>query len=540
MTEKDFADLPPLEHPQDEGVVSTTPFADPSTQAVTVMDPHAHPSSQKSGHQGAGKTANQNTSPEAALESLPHNIEAEQALLGALLYNNLAYENVSDFLRADHFSERSHEQIYEAITRLLERGQVADPVTLKDYFQSQSSLEEIGGTTYLAKLAASVVSLVNTGDYGKIIYDLFLRRQLIQLSQDLASKSHKVDLESNATDFIEETEQQLFDLATTGNMDRGFVHFAEALSASIETAQIAFKSDGHVVGVTTGLLDLDKKLGGLHPSDLLILAGRPSMGKTALATNIAFNAAQASLKEKQGGAAVAFFSLEMSAEQLAGRILAAESGIVSDKIRRGDLNGDDFQRFADVAKELASLPLFIDDTPALSMSTLRTRCRRLKRQHDLGCIVVDYLQLLSGSGKKSSENRVQEISEITRSLKALAKELHVPVLALSQLSRAVEQRDDKRPQLSDLRESGSIEQDADVVMFVFRQSYYLERKEPDLGTDQHLEWQAQMENIRNVSEVILAKQRHGPVGTVRLFFDSKVTKFGDLTAEDQAKLMLAA
>tara|TARA_R110002095_G_scaffold1355_3_gene7027 strand:+ start:1253 stop:2872 length:1620 start_codon:yes stop_codon:yes gene_type:complete len=539
MTDQEFDNIPPLEHPQDGEVTSAATFVAQATPAMPANENPTSPPYGRKSSQPAGQTAHQDLNQGVTLESLPHNIEAEQALLGALLYNNLAYENVSDFLRASHFSERAHEQIYEAITLLLERGQVADPVTLKDYFHSQASLEEIGGIAYLAKLSASVVSLVNTGDYGKIIYDLFLRRQLINLSQELASKSHKVDLESNATDFIEETEQQLFDLATTGNMDRGFVHFAEALSASIETAQIAFKSDGHVVGVTTGLIDLDKKLGGLHPSDLLILAGRPSMGKTALATNIAFNAAQASLKEKQGGAAVAFFSLEMSAEQLAGRILAAESGIVSDKIRRGELNGDDFQKFADVAKELASLPLFIDDTPALSMSALRTRCRRLKRQHNLGCIVVDYLQLLSGSNKKS-ENRVQEISEITRSLKALAKELHVPVLALSQLSRAVEQRDDKRPQLSDLRESGSIEQDADVVMFVFRQSYYLERKEPDLGTDQHIEWRAQMDNIRNVSEIILAKQRHGPVGTVRLYFDSRVTKFGDLTAEDQAKLMLAA
>ena len=539
MTDQEFDNIPPLEHPQDGEVTSAATFVAQATPAMPANENPTSPPYGRKSSQPAGQTAHQDLNQGVTLESLPHNIEAEQALLGALLYNNLAYENVSDFLRASHFSERAHEQIYEAITLLLERGQVADPVTLKDYFHSQASLEEIGGIAYLAKLSASVVSLVNTGDYGKIIYDLFLRRQLINLSQELASKSHKVDLESNATDFIEETEQQLFDLATTGNMDRGFVHFAEALSASIETAQIAFKSDGHVVGVTTGLIDLDKKLGGLHPSDLLILAGRPSMGKTALATNIAFNAAQASLKEKQGGAAVAFFSLEMSAEQLAGRILAAESGLVSDKIRRGELNGDDFQKFADVAKELASLPLFIDDTPALSMSALRTRCRRLKRQHNLGCIVVDYLQLLSGSNKKS-ENRVQEISEITRSLKALAKELHVPVLALSQLSRAVEQRDDKRPQLSDLRESGSIEQDADVVMFVFRQSYYLERKEPDLGTDQHIEWRAQMDNIRNVSEIILAKQRHGPVGTVRLYFDSRVTKFGDLTAEDQAKLMLAA
>ncbi len=474
-------------------------------------------------------------------EGLPHNLEAEQALLGALLYNNMSYEQVSDFLRSEHFSDRAHGLIYEAIRLLLERGQVADPVTLKDYFNSQSQLSDIGGTAYLAKLVTSVVSLVNTADYGKIIYDLYLRRQLIELSQNLASQSRKIDLESKASDFIEQTEQRLFDLATTGSMDRGFVHFAEALAESIETAQIAYKTDGHVVGVTTGLMDLDKKLGGLHPSDLLILAGRPSMGKTALATNMAFNAAKAVLKESAQGAAVAFFSLEMSAEQLAGRILSAESGIVSDKIRRGDLTGEDFQRFSDVAKELATLPLFIDDTPALSISALRTRCRRLKRQHDLGFIVVDYLQLLTGSkGGAGSENRVQEISEITRSLKALAKELDVPVLALSQLSRAVEQRDDKRPQLSDLRESGSIEQDADAVMFVFRQSYYHERKEPDMGTDAHLEWQAKLEGIKNVAEVILAKQRHGPVGTVRLYFDSRLTKFGDLSREDQDRLMAAS
>ncbi len=520
----DFSDMPPL-----EDVSLNMPIdinADPNAE------PFEPPPSKK-------QKAIPPLVPALSTETLPHNIEAEQALLGALLYNNMSYEHVSDFLRADHFSDGNHGQIYGAISLLLERGQVADPVTLQDYFKSQNLLNDIGGTSYLTKLATSVVSLVNTSDYGKIIYDLFLRRQLIELSQNLASKSRKVDFESKASDFIEQTEQQLFDLATTGSMDRGFIPFAEALANSIETAQIAYKTDGHVVGVTTGMIDLDKKLGGLHPSDLLILAGRPSMGKTALATNIAFNAAKAILKEKDGGAAVAFFSLEMSADQLAGRILSAESGIVSDKIRRGDLNGDDFQKFSDVAKELAELPLFMDDTPALSISALRTRCRRLKRQHNLGCIIVDYLQLLSGTAGKKSENRVQEISEITRSLKALAKELHVPVMALSQLSRAVEQRDDKRPQLSDLRESGSIEQDADVVMFVFRQSYYLERKEPDHGTESHREWQIQMENIRNISEVILAKQRHGPVGTVRLFFDSRLTRFGDLSQEDQARLAIS-
>ena len=469
--------------------------------------------------------------------SLPHNNDAEQGLLGALLYNNQAFENVSDFLEAAHFSEELHGQIYQAISTLIERGQVADPVTLKDYFKTQNSLEKIGGIKYLAKLATSVVSLVNTKHYGQIIFDLYLRRQLIHLGHDLAAKSHTVDLDNKATDYIEQTEQRLFDLITKGAYDRGFIDFHTALTASVETAKNAYKNDGHIVGVTTGLEDIDKKVGGLHASDLLILAGRPSMGKTALATNIAFNAAKALLKNKDGGAAVAFFSLEMSAEQLAGRILSGESGIVSDKIRRGELTNDDFTKFNDVAKELSELQLFIDDTPALSISALRTRCRRLKRQHDLGLVVVDYLQLLTGSAGSRSENRVQELSEITRSLKAIAKELNVPVLALSQLSRAVEQREDKRPQLSDLRESGSIEQDSDVVMFVYRPVYYLERKEPDVGTEKHLDWQAQMDNIRNIAEVILAKQRHGPIGIVKTYFSPELTKFSNLSKEDQVKLV---
>jgi replicative DNA helicase len=472
------------------------------------------------------------------LTSLPHNIEAEQALLGTLLYDNLSYEQVSDFLQPDHFSEEVHRQIFQAICTLIERGQVADPVTLKDYFASLGSLETIGGTKYLAQLATSVVSLMSTRDYGQVIYDLHLRRQLIHLGHDLAAKSHKIDLESKAAHFIEEAEQKLFDLATVGTAERGFVDFNDALKQSITMAHNAFKRDSNIVGVTTGLADVDQMLGGLHPSDLLILAGRPSMGKTALATNIAFNAAKATLRKRKEGATVAFFSLEMSAEQLAGRILSSESGVVSDQIRRGDLQDKDFSKFNDVAKELASLPLFIDDTPALSISALRTRCRRLKRKHDLGLIVIDYLQLLSAAGGKRSENRVQELSEITRALKALAKELHVPVIALSQLSRLVEQRDDKRPQLSDLRESGSIEQDADVVMFVFRQSYYLERKEPEVGTEKHQEWQEQMDSLRHVAELIIAKQRHGPVGTRKLYFNNTLTKFSDLSKEDQIKLSL--
>lgn len=474
------------------------------------------------------------------LVSLPHNIEAEQALLGALLYDNLAYEKVSDFLEPFHFSEIAHGQIYQAIRTLIERGQIADPVTLKDYFQSQESLESIGGTRYLAQLATSVVSLVNTIDYGRLIQDLYLRRQLIHLGHDLVVQSRTVDLDSKALDFIEETEQKLFDLSTIGVAEKSFVSFTEALSQSIEMATQAFKRDSHVVGVTTGLADLDHMLGGLHPSDLLVLAGRPSMGKTALATNIAFNAAKATLRQKKEGAVVAFFSLEMSCEQLATRLLGAEAGISSDEIRRGAIRGEDFTKFVDISKQLANLPLYIDDTPALSISALRTRCRRLKRKQNLGLIVIDYLQLLHTAGSKRPENRVQELSEITRALKALAKELNVPILALSQLSRAVEQRDDKRPQLADLRESGSIEQDADVVMFVFRESYYLERKEPDHGTEKHLEWIQKMERIRNVAELIVAKQRHGPVGTRHLFFDSRFTRFSDLSKEDQIKLKEAA
>jgi replicative DNA helicase len=469
------------------------------------------------------------------LKGLPHNIEAEQALLGALLFDNAAYEHVSDFLEAKHFAEPIHAQIYQAVSTLIERRQIADPITLKDFFKSQAALEKIGGVSYLAELATSVVTLVSVKDYGNLIYDLYLRRQLIHLGQELATRSHTMDLETKATDYIEETEQQLFNLVTTGTLDRGVIAFKDALGQSIESARSATLQDG-IVGVTSGLRDLDKKLGGLHPSDLLIIAGRPSMGKTALATNIAFSTAKAGLNGRKDGAPVAFFSLEMSAEQLASRILSAESGIVSDKIRRGELQEKDFTKFYDISKELASLPLYIDDTPALTMSALRTRCRRLKRQQGLGLVVIDYLQLLGVAGSKRSENRVQELSEITRSLKALAKELHVPVIALSQLSRAVEQRDDKRPQLADLRESGSIEQDADVVMFVFRQSYYLERKEPEPGTQKHQDWQAQMEDSRHVSELIIAKQRHGPVGTLRLYFDAHLTKFGDLDKADQARL----
>lgn len=460
-----------------------------------------------------------------------YNLAAEQALLGAILLNNALLEQVNSFLQPLHFAEQIHGKIFEAIVRLIERGQVADPITLRDYFQSSALLEPLGGFPYLIDLANSVVSIINVADYGKLIHELYLRRHLILIGETIVVDARKHDLETGAPQQIEEAEKKLYDLATKGLFEGGFQPFRTALAESLQIAERAFKRDSQIVGVTTGLLDLDKWLGGLHNSDLLILAGRPSMGKTALATNIAFNAAVAALEEKQGGTSVAFFSLEMSAEQLATRILASESGVASDKIRRGDIKADDFPTFVEVSRRLTTLPLYIDDTPALTVNALRNRARRLQRQHGLGLIVIDYLQLLEAGGNKRGDNRVQEISEITRSLKALAKELNVPVLALSQLSRAVEQREDKRPQLADLRESGSIEQDADVVMFVYREEYYESRKEPTQGTDKHHQWQENMNKVYNQAEVILSKQRHGPIGTVKLYFDGTLTRFDNLTVK---------
>jgi replicative DNA helicase len=463
--------------------------------------------------------------------TLPHNIEAEQALIAALFYDNAAFEKISEFLRPDHFSDSRHAHIYTAIVKLIERGQIADPITLKDFFEQDKILETIGGIDYLAHLAGSIVSVINVEDYGRLIRDLALRRHLIHVGQEISNEAYKPSLDLTALHQIEQAEQRLYELSLTGQAEKDFYTFEQALTDSIKMAKIALENDSHVIGVTSGLKDLDRWLGGLHPSDLIILAGRPSMGKTALATNIAFNAAEAHLKN-QDGALVAFFSLEMSAEQLATRILGQESGISSDKIRRGEIKKEDFPKFVDISRKLAALPLYIDDTPALSVSMLRTRARRLKRKHGLGLIVIDYLQLLQPpTDNRRQESRVQEISEITRMLKALAKELNVPILALSQLSRAVEQRDDKHPQLADLRESGSIEQDADVVMFIFREEYYEARKEPPEGTEKHREWQERMAKIYNTAEVIIAKQRHGPIGSIKLFYNAPLTKFGNYAQE---------
>jgi len=475
--------------------------------------------------------------PIAAARTQPHNIEAEQALLGAVLVNNVAHERISEILAEEHFYDPVHGRIYGAINTLINRGQIADPKTLRGLFESDPALASLGGAQYLADLAGSIITVVNVEDYARLIHDLYLRRQLIILGEDVVNDAYKHDLERPAKNQIEVTEQRLFELAKTGELDRGFIKLEKALVTSLRMAEEAHRRDSHVTGVTTGLRDLDRKLGGLQRSDLLILAGRPSMGKTALATNIAFNAARAYYEtDAKEGAAVAFFSLEMSSEQLATRLLGEHSHVPSDKIRRGEIKSEDFSKFLEATKILSRAPLYIDDTPALSVAGLRTRARRLKRMvPHLGAIVIDYLQLLHGTSRRD-ENRVQEVSEITRGLKALAKELDIPVVALSQLSRAVEMREDKRPQLSDLRESGSIEQDADVVMFVYREEYYHMRSEPTRRQDEpeekyntrHQRWQERGEEIRNIAEVLIAKQRHGPIGTVELHFDGQYTRFSDL------------
>ncbi|MCB1530730.1 MAG: replicative DNA helicase [Rhodospirillales bacterium] len=472
---------------------------------------------------------------------LPHNLEAEQGLLGMLLIDNRHLERVSDFLRTEHFYQPPHQRIYDAILKIVDRGQNASPVTLKGFFEKDEGLSDVGGAKYLAELASEVPLMNNAKDYADTIYDLYLRRELILLGQDVVNDAHEQTVDRDAIGVIESAENKLFQLAETGQIQNGFSTLRDSVLTAIEIAEKAYQSDTHVTGTTTGLNDLDQKLGGLHDSDLLILAARPSMGKTSLAVNIGFNAARA-YAESGGkeGAIVGFFSLEMSSDQLATRILADQSGISGDAIRKGNIQESDFRRFVEASQKLSQIPLYIDDTPALTIGALRTRARRLKRQHGLGLLIIDYLQLLRGSGSRQSEsNRVLEISEITRGLKAIAKELQIPVLALSQLSRAVEQREDKRPMLSDLRESGSIEQDSDVVMFIFRQEYYLSREEPMRKSgedevkfnDRYAQWQQDLGDTANIAEVIIAKQRHGPIGIVKLFFEPNLTRFGDLDTQ---------
>ena len=469
----------------------------------------------------------------------PHNIEAEQALLGAILVNNEAFYRVSDFMEPSHFFESLHQQIYELASNLIRAGKTATPITLKTFLPSDLDINGLNGSQYLARLAAEATTVINAADYGRTISDLALRRNLIQIGEDMVNQAFDAPVDFAPREQIEDAERRLYELAETNRYGSGFQRFAQALTTAVDMAARAFQRDGKLSGLATGLKDLDSKMGGLQASDLIIVAGRPGMGKTALATNIAYNVARAYRGEVQpdgstltvNGGIVGFFSLEMSAEQLATRIIAERTEVPSSSIRRGGISESDFEKIKDVSIELQHLPFFVDETGGLSIAQLAARARRLKRQRGLDLLVIDYIQLLQGSARRQSESRVQEVTEITTNLKALAKELNVPIIALSQLSRQVESRDDKRPQLSDLRESGSIEQDADVVLFVFREEYYLANTEPRPGTEEHMKWQTEMELVTGKAELILGKQRHGPTGTVQVHFDAHVTRFGDLAPE---------
>ena len=438
----------------------------------------------------------------------PSNLEAEQALLGSILVNNDILDEISSIVKSNIFYDPAHIKIYEVVENLNSKGMIANPITLKNFFEKDNMLEDVGGTEYLVKLTRFSGSAKQAIDYAKIVHEMYLRRELVQISDKLSSDTINANAqEMNAENIIENTEKSLYDLAERGTFSQSYLKFNHALDQTIQMATLAMQNDQGLVGVPTGLTDLDEKLGGLHKSDLIILAGRPSMGKTALATNIAYNAAQNILK-RQEKSSVAFFSLEMSSEQLSTRILSEQARIKSDDIRRGKVTEEEINRYIETSRNIYNLPLYIDETPAITIATLSNRARRIKRLFGLSLIVVDYIQLMRSSTNRN-DGRVQEISEITQGLKALAKELSVPVLALSQLSRAVEQRDDKQPQLADLRESGSIEQDADVVMFVYWEAYYLERKQPKLGSIEHAEWQSKMNDVNGLADIILGKQRHG-------------------------------
>ena len=455
----------------------------------------------------------------------PSNIEAEQTLIGSVLVNNDIIDEIANIVNQKEFYDPLHSKIYQQIEKLHNKGMIANPITLKSVFENESSLSEVGGTEYLVKLTRFSSSVRQCIDYAKIIHEKFVKRELIKISENLSDESMDESLELSGDEIIQNTEKLLFDLAERGTFNQSFSQFGKALDQTLEMATNAMKNDQGIVGIPTGLTDLDERLGGLHKSDLVIIAGRPSMGKTALATNIAFHAAKKNSDDNKKSV-VAFFSLEMSSEQLSTRIVSEQSKIKSNDIRRGKITEDEMNRLIETSRSIHELPMLIDETPAITISTLSNRARRIKRLFGLDLIVVDYIQLMS-AGSRRYDGRVQEISEITQGLKALAKELNVPVLALSQLSRAAEQRDDKRPQLSDLRESGSIEQDADVVMFVYREEYYLERKEPKLGSIEHAEWQSKMNEILGSADIIIGKQRHGPTGNVKVEFEAIYTKFKD-------------
>ncbi len=480
--------------------------------------------------------------PATPFRSAPHNIEAEQALLGAILVNNEAFYRVADFLEPQHFFEPIHQKIFQLSRDLIRAGKIATPVTLKTFLDGNVDIGGLTVSQYLARLAAEATTIINAEDYGRTIYDLAIRRALIIVGEDMVNVAYDAPVDFSPRNQIEEAERRLYELAETGRYDGGFQGFSSALTTAIDMAAHAFQRDGKLSGLATGLDDLDRMMGGLQPSDLIIVAGRPGMGKSSFATNIGYNIARAWRGEVRpdghthtvNGGVVAFFSLEMSAEQLATRIISEQTGIPSNQIRRGGISESDFEKIKDYAIELQKLPFFIDETGGLSIAQLAARARRLKRQRGLDLLIIDYLQLLTGSTRRSSDNRVQEITEITTKLKALAKELNVPIMALSQLSRQVESRDDKRPQLADLRESGSIEQDADVVMFLFREEYYHQMRKPlETNREKFAEWLAEGEKVHGKAEVIIGKQRHGPTGTVELQFEGAVTRFSSLAREDR-------
>ena len=456
-------------------------------------------------------------------KELPNNIEAEQAVIGSILVSNDIFDEINTIISSINFYDPMHQKIFEAVESLIYKGMLANPITLKNYFEDEK--DDLNVPEYLVKITKFSTSVRQAIEYSKIIYDMFVRRELIKISEQTIDSAKLNDLDTNGQSIIESSERLLFDLAEKGSFNSSLVKFDEAMKQTIEMASAAYKNEEGIVGVPTGLRDLDDKLGGLHQSDLIIIAGRPSMGKTSLATNIAFNAAQ-KLQESGKKSSIAFFSLEMSSEQLSTRIISEQARISSNDIRRGRISDDQFDKFLETSKNISELPLYIDETPAISIAALSNRARRIKRLFGLDMIVVDYIQLMRGT-TFNKDGRVQEISQITQGLKAIAKELSVPVVALSQLSRQVEQRDDHKPQLADLRESGSIEQDADVVMFVYREGYYLSRKEPREATVEHAEWQAKMNEVAHLAQIIIGKQRHGPIGNVTLEFEERFTKFKD-------------
>jgi len=456
-------------------------------------------------------------------KELPNNIEAEQSVIGSILVTNEIFDEINTIVSSINFYDPMHQKIFNAIESLIYKGMLANPITLKNYFENEN--DDINIPEYLVKITKFSTSVRQAIEYSKIIYDMFVRRELIKISEQTIDTAKLNDLETNGQNIIENSERLLFDLAEKGSFNSSLIKFDDAMKQTIEMASAAYKNEGGVVGVPTGLRDLDEKLGGLHQSDLIIIAGRPSMGKTSLATNLAFHAAK-NIQDNGKKSSVAFFSLEMSSEQLSTRILSEQARISSSDIRRGRISDEQFDQFLETSKNISELPLFIDETPAISIAAMNNRARRIKRLHGLDLIVVDYIQLMKGAFN-NKDGRVQEISQITQGLKAIAKELGVPVVALSQLSRQVEQRDDHKPLLSDLRESGSIEQDADVVMFVYREAYYLQRKEPREATVEHAEWQAKMNEVAHLAEIIIGKQRHGPIGKLTLEFEERFTKFKD-------------